>query len=91
MTSRAEQETTVAAGRDEPVVFIWSNNPVHVRRLRKDPRVTQVSGDDLSGDFRIPSHLFDPLKGFKRTGRKLTDEQREAAAERLRKAREGKA
>lgn len=87
MTSRAEQETTVTAGRDDDVVHVWSNNPVHVRRLRKHPKVTQTEGDELSGSFTVPTSAFDPLKGFRRAGREMTPEQREAAAERLRKAR----
>lgn len=88
MTARAEQETTVTSGRDDENVMIWSNNPVHVRRLRKDARVTQTEGDDLSGHFLVPREQFDPLKGFRRARRPLTEEQRAAAAERLRLARE---
>lgn len=91
MTARAEQETTVSAGRDESVVRIWSNNPVHVRRLRKDPRATQLDGDDMGGHFTIPADQFDPLKGFKRARRAMTEEQRAAAAERLSNARKAKA
>lgn len=87
MAARNEQETTVTAGRDESVVRIWSNNPVHVRRLRKESRVTQIDGDEFGGHFEIPANQFDPLKGFKRATRVLTDEQRAAAAERLNNAR----
>ena len=90
MTARAEQETTVSAGRDETLVYIWSNNPVHVRRLQKDGRVTQIDGDDMGGHFTIPREHFDPLRGFRRAKRVMTDEQREAAASRLRAAREAK-
>lgn len=87
MTARAEQETTVSAGRDENVVRIWSNNPVHVRRLRKDPRAVQTDGDEFGGHFEIPAAAFDPLRGFRRAPRVMTDEQRAAAAERLARAR----
>lgn len=87
MTARDEQETTVTAGRDEPVVRIWSNHVPHVRKLRKNPRVTQTSGDEFEGFFEIASEDYDPLIGFRRKGRTLTDEQRAAAAERLANAR----
>ena len=87
MTARDEQETTVTAGRDETVVRIWSNHLPHVRKLRKDKRVTQISGDDTGGHFEVPTTDYDPLIGFRRKGRKLTDEQRAAAAARLATAR----
>src|SRR3546814_17650464 len=86
MTARIEQETTVTAGRDEPFVYIWTNNPVHARRLEKDGRVTRVSGnpEDVGGQYKVPASMFDPLKGFRRARREMTPEQREAAAARLR-------
>lgn len=87
MTARSEQETTVTSGRDETLVYIWSNNPVHVRRLRKDSRVTQIDGDEFGGHFTVPAASFDPLKGFRRAPRVMTPEQRQAAADRLRAAR----
>lgn len=87
MTAREEQETTVTVGRDDSIVRIWSNHLPHVRKLRKDKRVTQVQGDDTEGFFEVASTDYDPLIGFRRKGRKLTDEQRAAAAERLANAR----
>lgn len=87
MTARAEQETTVTAGRDESLVYIWTNNPVHARRLRGDKRVVQTEGDELSGHFTIPREHFDPLKGFRRARREMSAEQRAAASERLAAAR----
>lgn len=85
MTARAEQETTVCAGRDETHVLIWTNNPTHARRLEKDARVTKVSGNsgDVGGQYRIASEDFDALKGFRRHSRKMTATEREAAAARL--------
>jgi hypothetical protein len=94
MTARIEQETTVTAGRDDEFVLIWTNNPVHARRLEKDSRVVKVSGssdpDEIGGQYKIPSDQFDALKGFKRASKPMSPEQRAAAAERLRSAREAK-
>lgn len=90
MTAREEQETTVTVGRDDSVVRIWSNHLPHVRKLRKNPRVTQVSGDDTEGFFEIAATDYDPLVGFRRKST-LTDEQRAAAAARLAAARKATA
>lgn len=54
MTARNEQETTVAAGRDDEWVFVWTNNPVHARRLDADDRAVLVTpGDDFGGQYKI--------------------------------------
>lgn len=90
MATLDEQETTVTAVRNGSAVYVYTANPVHLRRLRKDDRATEVSGGDDWGNFTIPSSSFDPIKGFKRARRPLTDEQREAASERLRAAREAR-
>jgi hypothetical protein len=89
MTARDEQETTVTAGRDEEWVSIWTNNPVHARRLDKDPRAekTKDGPDEFGGWYRIRATDFDPLRGFRRAPRVMTDEQRAAAVERLANAR----
>jgi hypothetical protein len=90
MTARAEQETTVSAGRDDDMVHIYTSNVVHLRRMRKDSRFVEVSGTDEDGFFTIPADLFDPLRGLRRKGRILTDEQRSEASARLAKAREAR-
>jgi hypothetical protein len=87
MNTLIEQETTVAAGRADAVVYVYSTVPKHLRKLRGDKRVTEVEGGDGWGRFEIPADQFDPLRGFKRATRQLTDEQRKAVAERFRKAR----
>lgn len=87
MTTLAEQETTVAACRDDSVVYIYSTVPKHLRRLRSDARVVEREGGPDWGSFVIPADQFDPLRGFKRSRTPLTDEQRAALASRLSKAR----
>ena len=87
MTAREEQETTVTVGRDDSIVRIWSNHLPHVRKLRKDKRVVQKSGDDTEGHFEVAATDYDPLIGFRRKSKPLTEEQRTAAAARLAKAR----
>lgn len=87
MATRAEQETTVTAGRDDAHVMVYTSNPVHLRRLRNDSRAVEVDGGEDWARFRIPSELFDPLKGFRRKGRVMSEEERKAAAARLAAAR----
>lgn len=89
MTSLDEQETTVTWCRANDVIYIYTSNVVHLRALRKRTDIEEVMGGDDWGDFRVSTEVYDPLKGFKRK-RTLTDEQRAAAGERLRKAREAK-
>lgn len=90
MTSLDEQEVTVTWLRSEDKVRIYTSNPVVARQLRKEPRVTQEKGDETWGEFTVAITDFHPTKGFKRKSRKLTDEQKKAAGERLRNAREAK-
>ena len=89
MATKEEQETTVTWAADR--VVIYTAVPKHLRRLRGDGRATEISGGEDWGSFEISSGVFDALNGFKRTRKKLTPEQREAAAKRLKNAREAKA
>jgi hypothetical protein len=91
MTTLAEQETTVAACREDSVVYVYSTVPKHLRRLRSDPRVTEREGGVDWGRFSIPADQFDPLRGFKRNRAPLSEERRVALAARLAEARTMKA
>lgn len=82
-----EMETTVTFVRSDNVVRIYSSNPKHLNRLRADERATITKDYGDSAEFTIPADQFDPLKGFKRKSRPLTEEQRQALADRLAKVR----
>ena len=84
-----EQETSVSQPRNSDTL-IWTANPVHLRALRKrvsEGRATERKTWPDAAEFLIPLSEFDPLKGFKRKGKPMTTEQRQAAAERLKNAR----
>lgn len=85
-----EQETTVTWIRSDPKVRVYTSNPVDLRKFRKDSRATEIRGEDDWAEFTIPRTDFDPAKGFKSKRKPLTEVQREAAADRLKKAREAK-
>lgn len=92
MTSMDEQETTVTGSRADDYVQIYSTNTVHLKKLRAHPHVVEKSAapegsEDDWGSFIVPTAVFDPLMGFRRAPRTLTDDQRKAQAERMQKAR----
>lgn len=93
MTATNEQETTLTAVRNDPWVYVWTNDLRMVRRLAKrgyEPLETPKEGE-WGGHYKLPSADFDPLSGFKRKSRPLTDDERSAAAERLARYRAEKA
>lgn len=74
-----EQETTVTQIRNGDTL-IYTANPVHLRALRKrvaEGRATERDGDDTYGNFVITNADFDPLKGFKRQAKPISDEERQ--------------
>ena len=80
---REEQETSVNCEALSDLVHIWSSQPKVVRRLVRDPRFTVVRSGEGWCEATIPADRYSPLTGAKRSVR-LTPEQREARAERLR-------
>lgn len=87
MTTQLEQETTVTAGVTDEVVYVYTTVAKHLRRLRSDKRATETAGGEDWGKFTIPSDQFDPLRGFKRQGKPMSEAQRLAAGARLAAAR----
>lgn len=87
----SEQETAIAYSAADDTVQIWTCIPADVRALRKDDRFTETkSGTYNDGtdwaQFEIPRKRWSTPRGA-RTTRAMTDEQRAAAADRLRNAR----
>ncbi len=94
MATPEERETTVTVTDADAVVRVWSNRRRDVSKLRKHP-LFQVENSGFDGSTEwvegtIPSDKWNPVTGIKRKARQLTDEQRAAAGERLRRARGGK-
>ena len=86
----AERETTVTVSDDSDAVTIWTAQRKHITRLRKNPAFTEVRagyhGSTEWAEFTIPADQWSPASGAKRRSN-LSDEQKRAAAERLRLAR----
>jgi hypothetical protein len=87
----AERETTVNATDDDSLVRIWTAQRRHIGRLRRHPAFTEVASGLTEGSewasFTIPADQWNPATGAKRKSN-LTDEQRQASAERLARARQ---
>lgn len=86
MTTREEHETTVTFCAADDLVRIYSSYPPHVRQMREDDAYHEVRGGARWAEFEIPQELFNPMRGRRRP-RALSDEQRVAAADRMRELR----
>lgn len=90
MTARNEQETTITFMRDDTEVSVYTSNVPHLRRLRTlasdREYVKELRGGDDCGEFAVSVENFKLFSAI-RAKRVLTDEQRQAAAERFREAR----
>ena len=86
-----ERETTVNASDGDGVVRIWTAQRKHITRMRRHDSFTETAtgyhGGTEWAEFTIPASDWNPASGAKRK-RNLTDEQRQALADRLAKARE---
>ena len=83
-----EQETIINYARTDKTVSIFTTNPAHMRRLRKDDRFTVTrehleDGVIVGLDATIPADQFNPLGGIKRRVKPLTDAQRAGLAVRF--------
>lgn len=89
--TRDELETTITYTSADASVHIFTCRAPDYRKLAKDPRfycVRQGNYEDGTtwGEFTIPIEQWNPIRGAKRASN-LSDEQRQAAADRLRAAR----
>lgn len=86
-----ERETVVNADDDASTVRIWTAQRRYITRLRRNSAFTETAtgfhGSTEWAEFTIPAADWNPASGAKRRVN-LTDEQRQAAADRLRAARE---
>lgn len=92
---RSEQETTVAYAAADDVVRIYSCIPADIRALKKRNNITVLDeGEYEDGNpyahFEIPKAKFN-ISMAVRSGREMSDEQKQAASDRLAKARAAKA
>lgn len=86
MPSMEDRETTVTGNRTEGW-YVWTNDPVHLRKFEakaKEGRAQIVDAYEDAANFKIPASEFDPIGGFKTKRKPMSEEQRAKAAERLR-------
>lgn len=87
-----EQELHIMMNRAEGTMEIYTSDPVYMRRLSKlkaykKTREHRNGGEVVAMEFIADKKLL-TLRGKAVEGRPMTDEQKAAAAERLKKARE---
>lgn len=94
MATKDERETTVTYSDGDSVVRVYTAVPKHIRRLERDSRATRVETWEAdtglgieAATYEIAKTDFDPLSGFKRRSAPMSPERRQAAAERLARAR----
>lgn len=96
LIGKEEQETTVVKNNGSDEVLIWSNIASDILKLRRNGGVKIIRegrhGRTHWVEARVARDQWNPVGGVKRqTKRVMTEEQRLAAGERLKKAREERA
>lgn len=92
----AERETTIAYSDADDSVSIYTCIKRDLTVLRKNPAFKQVRSGTYKdgtewGDFLLPVDQFGSVSSLVKRKRNLTDEQRQAVADRLANARKAKA
>lgn len=92
--SRMEQETHITHCATDDCADVYTSDPIMMRRMdklvAKRPDIFSViASDDISRTYRCPKKCV--RVNPPRAVREMTEEQRAAAAERLRRARETRA
>ena len=90
MASFEESETTISGIQDDRCYYIGTNRQKHITRLNREVETGRAELLTTEGEwsqYRVSEKHFDPLTGFKRQVN-MSDEQRQAAAARLAKARD---
>ena len=91
LLSRAEQETIIRYNAEEDTMQVYTAYPPLMRRLESQPAYKKVREDMADGEvvamtFEADKKLI-TLRAKRKTGREMTDEEREQVATRLAKAR----
>ena len=89
-----EQETIINMNREDGEMDIYTADPALMRRLSSIPAYTKTREDKQEGKviamtFKADKKLL-TLRSERAKGRKLTDEEKAAAVERLKRARTAK-
>lgn len=87
--SYIEQETVIRWSPGDDLAHVWTNVPHHARHFDKDERYTLKSSSPDGAFFTIPKTEYNPVKGAKNR-RKMTDEQRKVASERMKAIQKGR-
>lgn len=93
-----EQETTIGFSRDEEIAHIYTSDTTMMTKFDKlvstseswnEEKTVTCDGELVGKFYTCPKKLLS-YRGAVRTGRKMSEEEKKAAAERLKNAREKK-
>lgn len=91
MAVAQERETVVTTTDAEETVRIWTMQRKHITKLSRHPSATLVASGEYDGspwaEYSVPAKDWSPVTGIKR---RMSEKQKEAAAQRLRLLRENK-
>lgn len=94
--TKYEQETTVTMNREESTVRIFTANPKHIRAFQRDDRFTTLTsmcddeGEVVGITGTIATDDYDPLTGFKRRRKPMTEDEKQVLRDRFANALEKK-
>lgn len=88
-----ERETTINASDGDESVRIWTAQRKHITKMRRHDAFTEIQsghhGTTEWAVFEIPADQWNPATGAKRKRAPMTEEQRQALADRLARRRRG--
>jgi len=92
--SRLEQEVVIRFNAEEDFMEVYTAYPPLMRKLEGQPAYTKIHEDKFEGEviamtFKADKKLL--TLRTKRSTREMTEEERKAAGERLKKARSSRA
>jgi hypothetical protein len=88
-----ERETIITFNDEDETARVWTAQPPWITKLRNNPAATLLDegkhGTSAGAEFEVPKELLTIRS--KKVKRRLTPEQRQAASDRLERAREARA
>lgn len=92
--TRMEQETVIRYNAEEDFMEIYTAYPPLMRKLDEQPAYTKIREDKYEGEviamtFKADKKLL-TLRSKRKTGREMSEEERQKVAERFAKARSEK-
>lgn len=80
--SRYEQETIIILNREDKEMEVYTSDPYLIKKLEANDEYQKIKSDKYSATFKADKKLL-TLRQKRKAGRQMTDEEKEAARERI--------